>query len=137
MGVENCGSSFDLSERDAMTSQKYDLSERADRNAVLRHIAVNKPVMVTMGPPCTMFSLLQNLNPNRWTSEWRGKLREAVDFVNFCCVVMRMQHRGGRYFMLGQPLTSKAWFLKEVAQIARLPGVEMCVVDMCQYGLES
>ena len=81
-----------------------------------------------------MMSALQNINPNRGSPEWLLQLRESVEFVKFCCVVMRMQYRAGRYFVLEHPASSQIWLIREIADRLRMKGVGFTTVDMCQYG---
>ena len=51
--------------------------------------------------------------------------------------VAMQQIRASRYFAFEHPSRATSWGVACVKDVARMPGVETIVFDMCQYGLRS
>ena len=58
------GWSLDISADDPVSGQKWDLADPATQRKVRYLVRTGRPAMLVVGPPCTLFSLLQNLCPN-------------------------------------------------------------------------
>ena len=80
------GASLDL-------TNGYDSEKREDREKAWKKVVEDKPAMVVGSPPCTMFSLLQELNlaVHGKNAEWMKKFEErktiAVRHIEFCCTL--------------------------------------------------
>ena len=131
------GWSIDLSEPDPITGRKYDLRDRGDQQRVLNLLERDRPYMVMLSPPCTIFSHLLNLNPAKGSAEWRAKYNESMELLRFSMKIARRQHRSGRYFAFEHPDRASSWWESTVADIWNLPGVERVYLDMCAFGLKT
>ena len=97
----------------------------------------SKPFMLLGSPPCTMFSVLQNLSKaNRDEEEFNLKMETAKKHIRFCLELYGMQLEGGRHFLHEHPKNATSWTMREVQEFAETPGVLTAECDMCAYGLK-
>ena len=119
----------------------WDFSREDHRRRAWRLIKETKPYMVIGSPPCTMFSMLQELNLHLhkddapWMAEFDRKWRFAVQHIEFCAQIYRLQMNEGRHFIHEHPRDAKSWDLpvvKDLLNDPRLNWVEghMCAFDM-------
>ena len=101
------GWSLDLSSPDPVSGKYWDLSNPAEQAKVFQMIRRDKPMFIVGCPPCTIFSNLQNMNPNRGSDEWFQEWLRAVSHINFCLKVYQMQDAAGRFFVHEHP--AKEW----------------------------
>ena len=100
------GGSFDL-------LNGCDLLSTQGRAMVLRALEHQKPLMVMVSPPCTMYSELMRLwNLKKMAYEVR-KLREqeAYLMVRFAFQLCRIQDDAGRFFCFEHPHRASSWKL--------------------------
>ena len=75
----------------------WDFTVEAHRKKAWNLVKQTKPYMLIGSPPCTMFSMLQELNKHmhRDDPEWMGEIekrwRVAVQHIDFCVQVYRLQ----------------------------------------------
>ena len=109
MGLE-CGFSFDITVPDADGSI-WDFSKKSCQQRAWRRLKDQRPYMLVGSPPCTAFSILQNLNAI--TPEGKARVEEARKRATInlqCCADMyREQMRGGRYFVHEHPELATSW----------------------------
>ena len=78
-----------------------------------RRIKEESPSCVIGSPPCTMFSVLQAMNPAvrgedpEAAEKFRQELGKARKHVEFCCIIYKMQLAGGRHFLHEHPWGGK------------------------------
>merc|ERR1712020_678096 len=83
-----------------------------------------------------MFSKLMNLNRDRMDPErYRAALREAIQHVEFCLELYRLQHRAGRYFLHEHPAYATSWELPSVRRFIQQTDARVTIADMCTYGM--
>ena len=128
---------MDIGTTDPWTGEVWDLSDRRCQKRVLKLIEEHRPKFLMLSPPCTLFSILQNLNPGKGTPEWEKKYAEAVELLLFCCTVAAIQVRQGRYFALEHPQGATSWTRAEVQRLGNMKGVGEVDLDMCAYNLKS
>ena len=61
---------------------------------------------------------------------------EGLEHVVTTCQAAKWQYRRGKVFVVEHPLRSKAWDEECMLELMGLPGVHVCVVDQCAYGLQ-
>ena len=130
------GWSLDLMHTDPITGQKWDLRVKENQERVLRMIRKHKPRVLTVGPPCTMFSLLQNLSgdprvrcPERW--------KEACDMIEFAVKMCTEQAKAGRLYVFEHPLGAASWKLECMRELASRWGSRRATCHMCAFGMQA
>ena len=132
------GFSIDLAEADPITGRTWDLSKPHDRRKVRALVLRHRPKLLVLSPPCTLFSLLQNLAPGglphiRCPMRWK----EALEFLEFAVEMCRLQMKGGRGFVLEHPWLARSWEMEPFKSFSTELGVLMVRLDMCRYGMTS
>ena len=122
----------------------WDFSLRSDWRKAIEIIIKEDPWMIVGSPPCTMLSLLQNLNIHQYghKEEWKlefekKKKRAAEEHVKFCTQLYRLQMSRGRYFVHEHPDGATSWELTMIGNLAKEQGVIRVKADQCMYGLET
>ena len=78
-------------------------------------------------PPCTYFSMLQELNKlNQRHSEkclarLNDNLVKAIDHIKFCIKLYKMQMDAGRYWLHEHPWSAKSWQIPEMEELLGIP----------------
>ena len=96
------GWSIDDRAEDPVTKRTYDLRNKKDQNEVLRMIRRDKPLVITVSPPCTLFSIA-----NQGPLDKKG-LAGAIEMMKFATEVCDLQSREGRYYVFEQSQGSQA-----------------------------
>ena len=92
------GSSMDL-------TNGYDFTKPEDRKRAWANIKEEDPFLIIGSPPCTLFSLLQELNitvngnKDGWMEEFLRRKAEAIEHIRFCCTLYSYQLRRGKHFL--------------------------------------
>eukprot|EP00435_Cladocopium_sp_Y103_P068193 s512_g31.t1 len=120
----------------------HDLLKHKTRQEVRRYIQSVKPGCVLVSSPCTMFSILQNLNQKyredpQKEKEFIRKLVEAKVLLNFACEICQLVREYGGTFVSEQPLTSRAWSESKVQSLAQLDDTIMVRNDQCMFNLKA
>ena len=84
----------------------FDLKKAQDQKKVLRQLYDEKPYMVVMAFPCTIWSVIQNIMINKRPLDQLRQVERKI--LNFVRVVCQMQMRAGRHFLLENPKSSSA-----------------------------
>ena len=117
----------------------WDFSKSEDRKRAIKYINEKKPFLVVGSPPCTLFSVLQGLNLYKNGAEWRRefeiKKRKAIQHVELCTAIYRLQSASGRYWLHEHLANASSWNLHTVMKLMRLPGVIRVNADQCAFGL--
>ena len=98
------GWSLDVKNMCPVSQKKWDCRVAADRDWALRRLRRDRPAVVVVSPPCTLFSQLQHLSPYglpevRCPDRWR----EAVLMLEVALEVCELQRQAGRGFVLEHP----------------------------------
>ena len=96
--------------------------------------------MLVGSPPCTAWSIIQNLNAR--TAEGRSKLesakKRALVHLQFCAAMYREQMRGGRYFLHEHPDSASSWTDEQcIKNMHEIKGVATVVTDQYKFGQQS
>ena len=103
----------------------WDFSVRSDRRKAVEMILREDPWLVVGSPPCTMFSLLQNLNVHKYghmeerKRAFEEKKRAAEEHVKFCVQLYRLQISRGRYFLHEHPDGATSWDLQIMSDLEK------------------
>ena len=128
------GSSMDL-------TSGWDFSKKEHREAAVRQISKEKPTLLIGSPPCTFFSILQNLNleirNDAWKEKFHVNLEAAKEHVRFCIRLYRLQRNAGRYFLHEHPRTATSWKMEEVQELLHMPDILRAESDQCRFGLTT
>ena len=132
------GWSLDLTRNDPTTGEPWDFSKSACRERAMALVKRSKPYMLIGSPPCTAFSILQNINKNRRPAEVIAKeIAAGRQHLQFTMRLYEEQATNGRYFLHEHPHTASSWALAEVIHVMAMPSVETTVCHMCCFGMES
>ena len=100
----------------------WDLAKEDVRRECWRLLEASSWVVIG-SPPCTSFSILQQMNPDRGTEEFNKTMKQAIEHVDFCCAVFQWQCDQGRFFLFEQPASASSWKLKPVRDLMQRKGV--------------
>ena len=121
-----------------------DLLKVGARREVRRYVQDVKPGLVVISPPCTMFSIMQNMNHKRNRNLGHEharfvfqKLCEAKVLLRFGEEIAEMVMSYGGIFVFEQPLTSKAWEEPELQRLMMKDNVFLAKGDQCCFGLRA
>jgi hypothetical protein len=110
------GSSMDL-------TTGFDFTKEADRQLAWKRIKQEAPFVLIGSPPCTYFSMLQELNiaNNKhkpgWMDNFEAEREKAKQHVTFCCSLYRYQIDQGRHFVHEHPWSARSWALPSIQQL--------------------
>jgi len=124
------GEAFDL-------TLGHDLLKQPFQDEVMRYLSKVKPGLVIVSPPCTLFSLLQNMNVNKHTRQYLQRLRHAKRLLRFAWKVMQLVISYGGCFVFENPLTARTWLENEIQQLMDRDEVILVAADQCRFGLRS
>ena len=132
------GWSLDLSTECPITGRKWDCRSAEDRAWVRKMVWRDKPKLLIVCPPCTLFSQLHYLSPNgippvRCPELWA----EAMMMLEFSIEMCRIQSRACRGFVFEHPRTATSWEVDAVKRLAQEAGVYTSVFDMCRFGMTA
>ena len=114
----------------------YDLSSSTDRMKCMKELRQADPDVLIICPPCSPFSLLQELNRGRTAeSAWKLRLAEGKQHLAYGMKLYEWQVRRGKWAIFEHPATSRAWHEEVVQRVLRLPGVQRVRANQCEYGL--
>ena len=116
----------------------WDLSDPIQVKAMWRQLAVDKPLLIVLSPPCTAFSPLQEWNFPRMSLRNAVRLIVGgIEHLELSASIARWQHQQGRFFVFEHPDLAKSWKEDCIEQLAMLDGIYRITCDMCQYNLRA
>ena len=128
------GTSFDL-------ATGWDFTLKSDSDKAFLRIKEEQPNLVIGSPPCTHFSILQNLNWDIQDDAWREKfkvhLEKAKEHVQFCVKLYKYQIKNGKYWLHEHPKTATSWQMDEVRELLNLEGTMRVETHMCRFGMTT
>ena len=99
--------------------------------------------MLIGSPPCTYFSILQELNlavhgdKPGWKDKFEVEKAKAKKHVEFCCELYRFQIGKGRHFLHEHPWSARSWDLPCVERLLGHPSVGVTQGHMCRFLMTS
>ena len=130
------GWSLDLTRNDPKTGEPWDLSDKKVQSRIVKLVAEGRPLFIIGSPPCTAFSIIQNINKERRDEKKVQKeLEEAKEHIRFSIKLYRMQLEGNRFFVHEHPVAATSWQMKEIIELMMEDGVGVTTFDMCQFGM--
>ena len=118
------GSSMDL-------TNGFDFTKAEDRQRAWDQIKAEDPYLLVGSPPCTLFSMLQELNlavnKNKpgWMEEFNRRKAEAIEHIRFCCLLYEYQIRRGKHLLHEHPWNARSWGLDCLQGLLANPGVQL------------
>ena len=82
-----------------------------------KKIKKQEPYCIIGSPPCTQFSVLMDMNKHlrkddeEWQETNRRSVKEAIQHIDFCCVLYRHQLKRERHLIHEHPWSVKSWKL--------------------------
>ena len=96
----------------------------------------DRPLVIILSPPCTPFSLLQQLRgdpqvrcPNRW--------REAVQVLELAVALCELQIQLGGSLVFEHPQSATSWAQEDFKALKNKKDVFTATCHMCQFGMVS
>ena len=106
------------------------------RSRAMKVLEEEKPYCVVLAFPCGPFSPLQYLNTRGLTS-LDQRQADGLVLMEFAIEVAKLQMKGGRHFIMENPLPSLAWKTLPMQKFIEEHNVEIAVFDQCQFNLRS
>ena len=135
---------FGLIRGSAMDLQNgWDFDRSDHRRLATERVIREKPMVLIGSPPCTYFSMLQELTKavQKDNAEWNHKFQMNFDkakrHVKCCCSLYKLQSAAGRYFLHEHPWTARSWKLGCIKEVGQLQGAQKVQAHMCRFGMES
>ena len=94
----------------------------------------DQPYFLVIAFPCSVWSQLMSLNPRTPLQRLRDQDRVLLDFAVDLALE---QMRGGRHFVIENPLGSAAWTLVKSLELMSRGDVRQAVFHQCQFGLKA
>ena len=95
------------------------------------------PVLIVLCPPCTAFSIVQELNlPKMQWAKAVKMIQTGLEHLHLAIEVAKWQVRRGRYIVVDQPETARSWKEESVQELKKMAGVMEVSLDQCMYGLQ-
>lgn len=114
----------------------YDLREAKDLARMEKELKADAPELICCSSPCTPFSILQAWKYPRMPEEKvRMMIAEGLEHMKIVAAWCWYQIQKGRLFLVEHPRGSKMWSEEEMQELMALPGVMICDIDQCAYGL--
>lgn len=128
------GQSFDL-------ELGWDLLKPLQQKAVKDYIRTERPGLTVISPPCTLFSMLQNLNWLRWIDEPKQfdihirELRRARQLLKFCAEICQLCMELQLSFVFEHPWSASSWQEPCLQRLIKQPQCHLARADQCMFGL--
>ena len=121
----------------------WDFNRADHREGAWKQIKKESPYLLIGSPPCTYFSMLQELNiavnGNKpgWMERFHIEKEKAKKHVEFCCSLYKYQLDQGRHFLHEHPWSARSWGLPCIEKILSHPSVELAQGHMCRFLMTS
>ena len=118
------------------------LLKSQDRQDVRHYVTTNKPGLVVVSPPCTLYTALQNLNQKHLNSPekiqaYLKRVAESQVLMRFAIEICRLVASYGGTFLFEQPQTSRAWKEPFVEKLTKELQNFVVTCDQCMFNLRS
>lgn len=116
----------------------WDANNPHDRQRSFQALDELDPLMTTLSPECTMFSVMQNCNKKKVDPRvFARRLAEAVQHMNLCADICKRRAHRGRYYLLEHPSGASSWHLPSIEEARSMLGAYLVSFPQCQYGLKA
>ena len=121
----------------------WNLLDRKQQSYVRSYILTEKPGLVILSPPCTKFSMLQNLSYPKWCKDPAKfekhlmELRQAKELLRFCAEICELRRQFGSTFVFEHPWSASSWDEKCLRQLINQQDVYLARTDQCQFDLQT
>ena len=121
----------------------HDMLDSRIRQIVRKELAVERPDLLVITPPCDAFSILQQLNDHKHSDNmtYRHKRRVALQqariLLNFAVELARDQMQRGGKFLFEHPRSASSWVEPALLELAMHPAVYTVHADLCCFGFRS
>ena len=121
----------------------WDFNREDHKRQAWKRVQEESPYLLIGSPPCTYFSMLQELNlavhgnKPEWRAKFEHEKRKAIAHVEFCCSLYWHQIQQGRHFLHEPPWSARSWRLPCVAKLMDHPTVEVVEGHMCQFNMRT
>ena len=114
----------------------WDFTRLDHRIRAKQMIMEEKPFCLVLAFPCGPFSPLQHLN-SAGKATLGDRLEKGRQLMKFALELAEIQVRGGRHFILENPLPSGAWKELDMQKFLEEHQIDTAVFDQCRFGLKS
>ena len=105
----------------------FDLRQESDEKKMWRTLQEEDPLLFVNSPPCTSFTLMQELNyPKMDPKVVFHMVSEGLRHMRLCVKACMRQIQRGKLFLFEHPLRSRAWNEPELQELMCMPGVHVC-----------
>lgn len=127
---------LDLTAVDPADNKPWDFSHNGKRDAARMLQREQRPILLVGSSMCTEFSTWQYLNFSKSTDKESvaRAYAPACMHIRFDAELYHGQLDGNRHFPHEHPRDATSWQLDCMAELPKLPGVEVIRGDHCQYG---
>ena len=116
----------------------WNFSNEADRVALVVRIAQDRPKVLLLSPPCTMFSSWTCMNwPYMEKQTREERWQQACVHLQFSMFLCMLQARSGRGYVFEHPKTAMSWKNPVVQQVRSHKSSMMAELHMCHFGMCS
>lgn len=116
----------------------WDLGMHYMRQSLVAHVKAFKPRVMILSPPCTFFSCVMASNWYRMEKLSReNAFLQALQFLEFCCLLMDMQISDGRHVIFEHPWRAMSWQHPAIIALSKRDGMKKIRFDMCMFGMVS
>ena len=136
--VKRAGARRGLRVGDSMSQEfGFDFKKVADRNRAFHRITTDKPFLIVLAFPCSIWSSIQNLRKAN-EKDLLGVLREEERvLLRFVRAVCEIQVKNNRHFLLENPAGSMAWKEPDIAHVVSNLSVDTCISHMCRFNKKN
>ena len=119
----------------------HDIRQEGTRRTIRKYIRTQKPGLVCVSPPCTLMSLMQNMNQHHRDAdpqkqrEFDRRMVEARLLLSFAIEICEMVREYGGTFCFEHPWTSKAWHDHHLKKLMERDDVYVARCDQCMFDL--
>ena len=124
---------MDIAVECLITGRTWDLREPKDIAKAKEMLRKDRPRLLVVSPPCTLFNNLQNLSGGPDPA----RLAEAIQMFEVAIDMCIQQARQGGIFVLEHPLTSQAWKLPAIGKLRAVENYQVQEFHMCAFGMTS
>ena len=123
------GSSIDL-------DTGWDLESPRMQKDLKALLAKEDPTLLILCPPCTAFTVLQNLNfPKKERQRVARIVAIGHHHLHFAVQLANWQMQRGAYFLLEQPWSARSWQDEHVEALLQKDQARRVRSDMCMFGM--
>ena len=112
----------------------WDLDKEEDVVAMMDHLEIDQPVLLTGSPPCEAFSQLRHIGMAKRDPEQVRLQRETAERrLRIACRAYKRQYDARRLFLQEHPDGADSWDDSEVKALEQLLGVYRVRGPMCHW----